>query len=95
MLRPSAVAEVERDMLAGIGSVEDHVATFALGQRHMRSGVVLVAGVVRKFDADAGEGVDHQARAVEADLVVVAVAVGYAAVADALGGAVGPPPPHA
>src|SRR5690606_5870495 len=83
-----SVAQVEGHVLAAAGAPEEHVAAGLLGQRDPGARVVLVAAVVRQRDTDAGEGVDHQARAVETDLVVIAVAVGHAAVADAERGAV-------
>ena len=52
----------------------------ACDDRHLRPERVLVAAVVRQRDPGAGERVDHQARAVEADRLVVAERVGDAAV---------------
>src|SRR5699024_568022 len=68
---------------------EQHVAAPGLGRRDLLAGGVLVAGVLRDRDPGPGEGVLHQPRAVEADVLVVAVLVAHAAVAHTQGRPVG------
>ena len=62
-----AVAEVERDVLAAAGAVEDDVAAAHLRRRDLAAHVVLRTRVVRQLDADAGERVQDQPGAVESD----------------------------
>lgn len=62
-----AVAQVEGFVLAAGGAPEQEVAALGLRRRDLAAGVVLSAGVAGKQNADAGEGVTGQARAVESD----------------------------
>src|SRR5699024_2283464 len=72
-----------------IRAIEDEVAAFHLLRTNALALVVLIAGKVRQAQAHAGKGVDHQARAVEANRVVITAGVSYAAITNALGGAIG------
>ena len=74
-------------MVLGIGrvvGVEHQVTGLQIAAGDLRLARVLVPGVVRQVHPDLGPGVQRQPRAVEPDLVVVAVPVGHAAVVDAL-----------
>src|SRR5699024_8813779 len=83
------VAQVERHVVDAALPPEQHVAAPGLGRRDLLAGGVLVAGVLRDRDPGPGEGVLHQPRAVEADVLVVAVLVAHAAVAHTQGRPVG------
>src|SRR5689334_19632203 len=69
-------AEIDRDVLATTGTVEDQVAALGLRRRDRPPGVVLVAGVLGDLHSHARKRVAGQARAVEADLAGVVVHAG-------------------
>src|SRR5699024_5316822 len=84
-----SIAEVKGDVVVAIRAIEDEVAAFHLLRTNALALVVLIAGKVRQAQAHAGKGVDHQARAVEANLVVITEGVSHAALTNALPGAIG------
>src|SRR4029078_3463620 len=68
-----AAPEIDRDVLAAAGTVEDQVAALGLRRRDGPAGVVLVARVLRDLHAHPGEGGPREARAAVADLARVVV----------------------
>src|SRR5699024_4384603 len=84
-----SVAQVNSDVVLGVRTPEEHVATLDLRDRDFATLVVLVAGVVTDIQAHCGEGVKGQAGAVETDFLVVAVLVCHAPVSDSERRAIG------
>ena len=76
-------------MVVTTRAIEDEVTTLHLTRRNLLTLLVLITGVVRQRNTHAGKGIEHEARAIEADLVVVAVGVSDTTVANALGRAIG------